>query len=199
MGFSNKIFPPRPTALAHEFAAGFIGRGDLVIDATCGNGHDTLQLARLVGPHGKVLAFDIQPAALAETACRLKSEGLDDGRVQLIEGCHTTMAEHAAPAGAALVVFNLGYLPGGDHALTTAAGTTVVALDAAVRVLRSGGLLMVTCYPGHPEGAREAEVVRGWMRAASERGARVAAYSQPFTQKPAPILWLAGSISGAST
>lgn len=195
---SDSPFPPRPTALAHQFAAGIIQPGDLAIDATCGNGHDTVQLARLVGPHGNVLAFDIQPAALAETRHRLATEDLDDGRVRLIEGCHTTMAEHAAPASAALVVFNLGYLPGGDHALTTAAGTTVVALDAAARVLRPNGLLMVTCYPGHPEGAREADVVREWMRAASGHGAGVAEYSRPFTQKPAPILWLAGSRPGAS-
>jgi len=184
--------PPRPTSLAHDFVAMALQPGDLAVDATCGNGHDTIHLARLVGPQGTVVAIDIQAQALDETRHRLGSAGLDDGRVRLIRRCHTTIGEHIAPATAALVVFNLGYLPGGDHSLTTRTDSTTAALDAAVSAIRPGGLLVVTCYPGHPEGALEADAVESWMQAASSNAARVARYSQPFTRKPAPILWLAG-------
>ncbi len=184
--------PPRPTSLAHDFVAKALQPGDLAVDATCGNGHDTIHLARLVGPQGTVVAIDIQAQALDETRQRLGSAGLDDGRVRLIRTCHTTIGEHIAPATAALVVFNLGYLPGGDHSLTTRTDSTTAALDAAVSAVRPGGLLVVTCYPGHPEGALEADAVESWMQAASSNAARVARYSQPFTRKPAPILWLAG-------
>jgi len=189
---SDRSFPPRPTALAHAFAEGILVAGDHAVDATCGNGHDTLHLARLVGPGGTVIGFDVQAAALRETRNLLASQGLDDGRVRLIEGCHATMGDYVAPALASVVVFNLGYLPGGDHALTTRADRTLIALDAAAVALRPGGLLMVTCYPGHPEGEREADAVAAWMEAAAEWGARVARYAQPFTRKPAPVLWLAG-------
>ncbi|MFU8892444.1 MAG: class I SAM-dependent methyltransferase [Luteolibacter sp.] len=185
------MLPPRPTTLAHAFATQALAPGDLAVDATCGNGHDTLHLARLVGPQGIVIAMDIQTSALEETRRRLELADLHDGRVCFVQGCHTTLGAHAADASAALIVFNLGYLPGGDHALTTEAGTTAAALDAATQALRPGGLLMVTCYPGHPAGAHEAEVVAAWMKVAAHRGARVASYAQPFTQNPAPILWLA--------
>lgn len=188
----EKTLPPRPTALAHDFAAQALAPGDLAVDATCGNGHDTLHLARLVGPQGTVVAIDIQADALAETRHRLESEGLEDGRARLIHGCHTRLGDFLKPASAALVMFNLGYLPGGDHSLTTGAETTAIALDAAALALRPGGLLMVTCYPGHPEGAREADAVEEWMEIAASQGRRVARYAQPFTQRPAPVLWLAG-------
>lgn len=166
--------------------------GCLVVDATCGNGHDTAHLARLVGRDGTVVAIDVQAAALEETRRRLEADGLADGRVHLVHGCHTAMAAHVAAGAAAVVVFNLGYLPGGDHELTTRAATTPAALDAAVIAMRPGGLLVVTCYPGHSEGAVEAEAVTEWMRTAAARGARVSQYVQPFTRRPAPVLWLAG-------
>jgi SAM-dependent methyltransferase len=186
------MLPPRPTTLAHEFASQALREGDLAVDATCGNGHDTLHLALLVGPKGKVVAIDVQADALEQTRARLESTGLESPEIQLIHACHSRMGEFVAPSSAALVMFNLGYLPGGDHTHTTRADTTAAALDQAVEALRPGGLLMVTCYPGHPEGAIEAETVKNWMKtAASHHTARIAKYSQPFTRTPAPILWLA--------
>ena len=165
--------------------------GGLAVDATCGNGHDTVFLARLAGPHGRVLAIDVQADAIAAARTRIEAAGMDDGRVRFIHGCHTRMGDCIAPGSADVVMFNLGYLPGGDHTLTTRADTTPAALDAAALALRPGGLLAVTCYPGHPEGAAEADAVAGWMRTAAERGFRVAQYAQPFTRRPAPVLWLA--------
>lgn len=184
--------PLRPTALAHAFATEALAPGDLAVDATCGNGHDTTHLARLVGPQGRVVAFDIQAPAIEETRGRLQSAGLDDGRVHFIQACHRHLDRHVEPSSAALVMFNLGYLPGGDRDLTTRSEHTVQALDAAIRALRPGALLLVTCYPGHPEGERETAAVKQWMsNAANHHDLRVAKYTQPFTQHPAPVLWLA--------
>lgn len=184
-------FPPRPTALAHAFVAQALAPGDLAVDATCGNGHDTIHLARCVGESGVVVAIDVQAEALDETRRGLESEGLGDGRVRFIRGCHTTMGDHVEPGAAAVIMFNLGYLPGGDHGLVTRTGTTLLALDAAALALRPNGLLVVTCYPGHPEGADEAVAVAGWLEGAATRGARVSQYVQPFTRRPAPVFWLA--------
>lgn len=54
----------RTTEAAKAAWASLVSPGDTVVDATCGNGHDTLALARLVGPHGCVIALDIQVSAV---------------------------------------------------------------------------------------------------------------------------------------
>jgi SAM-dependent methyltransferase len=186
------MIPPRPTSLAHTIAASALAPGETAIDATCGNGHDTLVLARLVGPGGRVIAIDIQQAAIENTRRSLAAAGLDDGRATLVHDCHEAALLRIAPASVAWIMFNLGYLPGGDHAVTTITRSTVAALDAAWVALRPGGVLSIACYPGHPEGAGEAAAVESWMRATAANGAaRAAIYQQPFTRSPAPLLWLA--------
>ncbi|BCX46383.1 rRNA methylase [Haloferula helveola] len=153
----------RPTQLAHEVIAAAVGPGDTVVDATAGNGHDTLFLARLVGQGGKVVAFDIQEEAVESTRRRLGDAGME-GHVTLHRESHTAMTSRLEPGAAAAVMFNLGYLPGGDHALITEAGETIEALEAAMTVLRPGGLITVVCYPGHAGGDDEAAAVVGWAK-----------------------------------
>lgn len=180
-------FPPRPTQLAWNLLREVIRPGDLVIDATAGNGHDTVFLAECVAEHGRVIAFDIQPEAIRSTAERLTSLALRD-RVTLHQVCHTRMEEFADAGTASVIMFNLGYLPGQDHTLTTTAGETIRALEAATRMLAPGGILSILCYPGHPEGAREAERVENWITPLSESGWRIAKYAMIGTKKPAPFL-----------
>ena len=50
--------------------------GETVVDATAGNGHDTIFLSRLVGPSGRVIAFDIDPQARIETEARHRANDL---------------------------------------------------------------------------------------------------------------------------
>lgn len=187
---SDAQFPPRPTALAQEILRPMIAPGDTVIDATAGNGHDTRFLAECVGDCGRVLAFDVQEAALQASRELLAETGLA-GRVELIHGSHGTMESHAAAGSVAVVMFNLGYLPGEDHALTTEAMETISALEAAGRMLKPGGLLSVVCYPGHPAGAIEAEAVEAWLAGKTAAGWRVARYGAIGTKRPAPFLLMA--------
>lgn len=141
--------------LAHLMVSRAIEAGDTVIDATAGNGHDTLFLAELVGPTGQVYAFDIQEAALANTRQRLSEAGL---AAKLIHSGHQELREHVAGPVAA-VMFNLGYLPGGDHRLVTAPETTCQALTQALSLLRPRGLVCLVVYPGHQGGGEEARAV----------------------------------------
>lgn len=145
--------------LAHYFLRERLKAGDQVVDATCGNGQDTLLLAELVGSDGQVWAFDLQAEALARTGERLAAAGLQE-RVQLIHSGHERMAEFVSTALQA-VVFNLGYLPAGDKSVMTAAATTIVALEQAAKLLKSGGFLLVAVYTGHDEGA-EWQAVQQW-------------------------------------
>jgi ubiquinone/menaquinone biosynthesis C-methylase UbiE len=187
---SDPLFPPRPTALVHEILKPLIRPGDWVIDATAGNGHDTLFLAECVGPEGRVLAFDVQEAALASARVRVGEMGWVDFHHE----SHTQMAARAAVETIAVVMFNLGYLPGENHELTTESGETLAALEMAARLIKSGGALSVICYPGHPAGAEEAVAVEAWMTALAARGWRVARYGALGTRRVAPFLLLAGKL-----
>ena len=139
--------------LARDVMQRAIKAGDAVVDATMGNGHDTLFLAEQVGPEGHVYAFDIQQSAVDSTRKLLQENGLSD-RVSLFCRSHADLAE-TVPCPVAAVVFNLGWLPGGDHKITTLCESTRKAIGTALKLLVPGGVLTVCAYPGHPEGDQE--------------------------------------------
>lgn len=152
------------TVLAHQLIATHIRPGDHCIDATTGNGKDTVFLARAVGETGHVYGFDIQAPAIEITRQTLAKEGLGR-RVTLFCANHATAPE-AIPTAAwpqiRCAVFNLGYLPGGDHSITTDAHTSVKALESIRQRMPPGAFISVLCYPGHPEGAIETAAVETW-------------------------------------
>ena len=74
--------------------------GDVAIDATCGNGHDTLFLSQLVGETGKIYSYDIQLAAL-ESAKILNA---NQNNITFIHQSHEFLELNDAKA----VVFNFG-------------------------------------------------------------------------------------------
>lgn len=151
-----------PVPLVHLLLRQFVRPGDNVVDATCGNGKDTLLLAELVGETGQVWAFDIQPAALDRTRQRLLEKGLAQ-RVTLFGHGHEDLANHV-PSSVRAVVFNLGWLPGSDRSVVTKPDTTLPALHAALAQLAPGGLLLITCYPGHAGGDDETDAVLAWSQ-----------------------------------
>jgi predicted methyltransferase len=158
--------PPPLTQRAHTWLASVLRPGDLAIDATVGNGHDTRFLAQQVGPMGRVIGFELQPAALEVTRQRLAAEALDT-RVTLYCAGHEHLLEYLPEAvgQVAAVTFNLGYLPGSDKSVVTRAQTTEAALTAAWQALRPGGLITVLAYVGHPGGADELAAVEAWLDA----------------------------------
>lgn len=149
-----------PVPLAHLLLRHFVRPGDRAVDATCGNGNDTLLLAELVGAAGRVWAFDIQQEAVDGTARRLAAGGLSE-RVTLVAAGHETMAEQV-DAGLNAVVFNLGYLPGGDRSVITRPETTGAALEQALDLLAPGGVVALTVYPGHDGGEAERRLAEAW-------------------------------------
>ena len=138
-----------------------IEEGDTVIDATLGNGHDTVMLAQLVGASGKVYGFDIQKDAVARTASLLEENALLERCELFAEGHQNIAARVHSPIKAA--VFNLGWLPGGDKSITTLWETTQTAISAALNLLIKGGVCTVCAYPGHAEGDRERFALMDWL------------------------------------
>lgn len=150
------------TEFAMHIVRAYVEPGDTVIDATCGNGHDTLALASM--EPARLYAFDIQEEAVRATTALLEANGyheaIADGRIIVRQMSHEEMGgfvigddRSAAPVKA--VVFNLGYLPGGDKDITTKAETTLTAVQMAIELLQLDGLICITMYSGHPEGRRE--------------------------------------------
>ncbi len=179
----------RTTELAMSVTLTYIKPGDTVIDATCGTGQDTVVLARAAGDGGIVYAFDIQKSAHLLTEARLKSHGITN--VHLIMQSFASMSDHVPEGSASAVVFNLGYLPGGDHSITTTADSTLDGLEAALRTVRPGGIVTVVMYDGHEEGAEEKKAVLEWAEALDQKRYHVA-YVSLLNQKnnPPEILWI---------
>jgi len=162
----NRLDLPSLDAEAHAAVRRIARPGDCVVDATAGNGHDTLFLAELVGPEGLVLAFDVQEIALDITRVRLERAGCRE-RVRLILEGHERLARHldeppAAYTGVKAGMFNLGFLPGSDKTLITRAETTLAACKALLPHLAEGGLLSVHAYAGHEGGQRETTALLEW-------------------------------------
>ena len=153
--------------LAREVLLRAVRPGDRVVDATMGNGHDTLFLCEAVGPGGHVYAFDVQPQALQNTERLLEENGLL-GRASLFQAGHQEMDRHV-PEPVRAVVFNLGWLPGGRHEVTTLWETTREAVLKALDLLRPMGVLVLCAYPGHAEGARELQELIGLFSGLSNR------------------------------
>lgn len=153
--------------LTKQLVRAAVGSGATVIDATVGNGHDTLFLAELVGPSGRVFGFDVQESALMHARERLATAGVAE-RVTLIHAGHHTLL-HSLPAACIGTVraamFNLGYLPGSDKQVVTVPETTIAALDAVLGVLAPGGIVTVHVYTGHAGGMEEALRVQQWCDA----------------------------------
>lgn len=149
----------RAVHLAHHLLSEVVTPGGTAIDATAGNGYDSLFLARLVGPRGKVYAIDIQADALEKTSRLLLDEGVRE-RVVLVQASHEQLGEIVNEQVDG-VIFNLGYLPGGDHKLVTTGETTVRALNAALERLKPGGRVALVVYIGHPGGQEECEALEG--------------------------------------
>ncbi len=178
--------------LAHERVADALAPGAWAVDATAGNGHDTLFLARCVGSEGRVFTVDIAAAALNATGVRLDEAGVRD-RVVLLQADHADLGRHLphdARGRIAAVMFNLGFLPGGDKSRPTRAATTCAALDQALDCLRPGGLLSVLCYTGHPEGAEETRAVEAWVDAHDPGRIACAWHGPGTTRGNAPRLLL---------
>lgn len=137
--------------------------GDLCIDATMGNGHDTLFLGQLAGPSGQVLAFDIQQAALDATETLLDGqEGL--APISLFLDSHANMGNYAKPGTVSCIVFNLGYLPSGDHSIATHTESTIAALEQGLELLKTGGYISLCIYSGGDSGFEERDGVLEYLR-----------------------------------
>ena len=143
--------------LHKHFILTHLKEGDIAVDFTMGNGHDTEFLSKTVGEFGHVYAFDIQEQALASTEEHLKASGCPDNYTLILDSHHNVKKYVDVPIKAGM--FNLGYLPGSDKSITTMRSTTLPAIESAISLMGPDAIIIVAVYPGHPEGEAEGKEI----------------------------------------
>lgn len=145
---------------SHHLLEESVCDGELVIDATCGNGNDTLFLSEIVGKHGHVLAFDIQEKAIVTTRETLINNGISN--VSLIHDSHANLEDYLLKEDNQTIggaIFNLGYLPKSDKKIITKPESTITAIDTILYSLKKNGLIVLVVYHGHDGGKEEKEAI----------------------------------------
>ena len=176
--------------VVHDFLRRSVAPGAFCIDATAGKGRDTALLCRLAGETGRVLAFDVQPEALRQTRELLDAEDLHNA--ELILGSHADMERYAPPESADAVVFNFGRLPGGHPAIMTRTESSLAALDAALRLLKPGGVMALALYYGGENGYAERDAILAYLKTLDSRRftALVCDWANRGGDPPIPVfLW----------
>lgn len=187
--------PLRITEQAHLLLRSWIKPGDIAVDATCGNGKDTALLVELCGA-GTVYACDIQQQALDSTRCHLEKTG-SVSTVRFVQGCHSQWdqllpSEHKGKIK--IFVYNLGYLPHGNKALTTRAKTTIESVEQALDWVGAEAAILVVAYPGHSTGLEELEAFLEWCHGKLPKNWKTTAYKSSGRFKRGPELyWLQNS------
>jgi hypothetical protein len=178
--------------LAHAYWKQILQPGDWAIDATCGNGNDTLKLVEILGSAlGGVIGIDLQQEAIEKThellSSKLSKESL--GKVHLFTQSHASFPDIALKAPVRLIVYNLGYLPRGDKNLTTLTQTTLESVTRSLERIVPGGAISITCYPGHEEGAKE-EIALLKMISSLSSDTWIACHHRFINREKAPSLLL---------
>ncbi|MCX7929249.1 MAG: methyltransferase domain-containing protein [Chlorobi bacterium] len=151
---------------SHWVISGVLRPGDCALDATVGHGNDLVMMAQCVGPTGRVIGCDIQEHAVASARANAQSHGVGDC-IRLYVESHEHIDRIATAEGVSqfrAIMYNLGYLPGGDKSIRTRLETTIPSLGRALSVLAEGGAMTIVSYRGHEGGAEEAAAVIAWCR-----------------------------------
>lgn len=173
---------------SHQLLKEVLQPGDLAVDATMGNGHDTLFLAQLVGRTGHVYACDLQEQAIQNTKKRLEEAGLLSRATLLLTG-HETLDQYLPEKEIKGAIFNLGYLPQSDKAIITQPETTLLAIQLLLDRLSRKGRVVIVCYYGHSGGLAEMEQVRQFCKQLSQKEYAVLNYQFINQQNQPPLLF----------
>lgn len=159
----------KPLEMAHDFLAEVLSSSSVAVDATMGQGFDTVFLAQRAG---QIYAFDVQEQALVWTRARLAEAGLE---AELIHAGHETLAAYVTERIDA-AIFNLGYLPKADKSVVTQPQTTISALEQVLAGLSLGGRVSLMVYYGHEGGQAEKEALLDFVSQLPQKEFAVMAY-----------------------
>lgn len=179
------------TEWCQHFIRYHVQQGDICIDATAGNGYDTLTLCEAVGDSGKVIAFDIQEMAVEHTIERLREYQMLH-RAEVVLDSHVNMGKYAEEESVSCIVFNFGYLPGGSHRLATQKETSIQAVESGLRLLKKGGMMSLCIYSGGDSGFEERDALLRFLKGLNHKKylAIVSEYYNRPNHPPIPAMIL---------
>ncbi len=161
-----------------------IDKNSVVIDATCGNGNDTLFLAKTSAK--KVYSFDIQKIAIERTEKLLEENELLS-KCKLILDSHANFDNYVEDEFQA-VIFNLGYLPNANHDITTNGKITKLTIEKMLKRISVGGIIVVVIYWGHQNGILEKEILCSYFETLNQKNIEVLQYQFINQKNNAPFL-----------
>ncbi len=153
---------------AHRLLEEVVTSNDICLDMTLGCGKDTLFLKDICK---KVYAFDIQEEAIKKSKELMK----DCKNVEFILDGHENVLLHINEKVKG-IIFNLGYLPGGNKKITTHFETTIKALKDSLTLLSDKGICVICLYPGHLEGNKESIEVTKYVKGLNQKEFTVLKY-----------------------
>lgn len=174
---------------SHSLLEEILQPGDHVIDATMGNGYDTVFMAEKIGKTGHVYSFDIQKEALLSTKSKLTEQDLLDRTSLFLQGHETlgTVVDEAQPIKAG--IFNLGYLPKSDKSVITLPETTRTAMEEILKRLVPKGRMILVVYYGHEGGEKELDMVQDYCQSLPQEKYNVLKYQFINQKNNPPILY----------
>ena len=173
--------------MAHQLLQTRLADARTIIDCTAGNGKDTLFLACHASRKTSLWVFDIQEKAIAATKKLLDNHQFTCN-VRYIQDCHSKIRNYIdSPVD--IITFNLGYLPGGNHSVTTQAETTIRSVEACIDLLAEGGLITIVAYPGHKQGKEENSKVNDFLCSLPQQEFTVACWQMINQVHNPPILY----------
>ena len=154
---------------SHEMILSTNLENGLFIDATAGNGHDTLFLAQHIDSTSKILSFDIQETAILQTRQLLQKHDLAP-KVTCILDSHANISNYLGNQDLVrLAIFNLGYLPGSDKKIITTPSSTLEAIQILLDRLEKNGKIIIVSYYGHDGGLEEKDAAEELISALPQK------------------------------
>lgn len=167
--------------MAHDFIKRHVKEGDFCIDATAGRGNDTVFLCSAVGSKGKVIALDIQKEAIESTQRLLKENDYESIGKAILDS-HSNIGIYAEVGTVSCITFNFGWLPGGDHQISTRSETSIPAIMQSLELLKPDGIISLSIYYGRDTGFEERDALLKYLKTIDSKDFTVIV--SEFTNRP---------------
>jgi len=176
------------TQLSHILLKSLTNGSGIYIDATAGNGYDTLFIAKMLKQNGSLFSFDISYQAVGNTKKLLEENNISINNVNIINDSHENIDKYIGQNKIKAAIFNLGYRPHSDKTVKTMPASTILALGKILYRLECGGAVIICSYTGH-DGGEEDEQVFKYLCGMENKTYEISK-TEMISRKHSPVLYL---------